>query len=135
MGKALFLIVDDDPQLPQALMRIAGRYFLDAGRDIETLIATSAEEAMKLVDQKSTCCPEAEWGLFTDYDMPGMSGAQLVDALDTKLGDKLLLRVVSSGRLGEERRSEIEAKQAFAEKPMGRDTFHSFLHIFMTSLS
>lgn len=136
MGKAFFLIVDDEPRLLKVQMRTAGRYFLESDRGVDTLTAASGEEAIALVDDKLKAHPDAEWGLLTDHDMPGMNGVALIDALDRMLGDKLLVRIVVTGLLDEERKAIIEAKEAFAEsKPMDQSTFQQFLHMFLTRLS
>ncbi|MCE9586336.1 response regulator [Candidatus Uhrbacteria bacterium] len=136
MGKAFFLIVDDDPVLNRAYMRMAGRYFLESGRQIETLTAHSGPEALKITEEKRSAFPDAEWGLLSDYDMPDMTGAELIDRLDKKLGIKLVWRLVITGALDDARKAEIEAKQSFVDqKPIEKKDFESYLYTFMMSLA
>jgi len=136
MGKAFFLIVDDDVILNRAYMRMAALYFLESGRQIETLVAHSGPEALKIAEEKRSTFPDAEWGLLSDYDMPLMTGAELIDRLDDKLGTKLVWRLVLTGALDDVRKAEIEAKHSFAdEKPIGKKDLESYLYTFMMSLA
>jgi CheY-like chemotaxis protein len=136
MGKAYFLIVDDDALVTRSYMRIVGRYFLECGRSIETIVVHSGPEAIKSVELILAIEPEAEWGLLTDYDMPLMTGAVLIDRLDERLGAKLIWRLVLTGALDDARKAEIEAKQAFVdEKPVHKKDLESYLYTFITSLA
>lgn len=136
MGKAYFLIVDDDPMLRRALERLVARYFLECGRDVNVIVVDSGPEAFKSAELLSTVDSEAEWGLLTDYDMPLMNGAELIDKLDAKLGTKLVWRLLLTGELTPERRTEIEAKQAFIDqKPIAKKDLESYLYTFLTSLA
>lgn len=136
MGKAYFLIVDDDASLLRSIDRVVSRYFLESGRDIEVITAPSAEKAISLVQERMRDRPESEWGLLTDYDMGEMSGADLIDALDALLKHRLIWRMVQTGLLDDSRRAEVEAKQAFIEeKPVSKADLESYLYIFLTTLS
>lgn len=136
MGKAFFLIVDDDALVTRSYMRIVGRYFLECGRDIETVVVNSGPEAFKSATLLAGVHPDSEWGLLTDYDMPDMTGAVLIDRLNDLLGPRLVWRLLLTGELTPERKVEIEAKQAFVdEKPIAKKDLESYLYTFLTSLA
>jgi CheY-like chemotaxis protein len=137
MGIVLFLIVDDDVNLSHAFERQVARCFLGYGRhDIKVLVANNAEQAISIVEEKHASQPDAEWGLLTDYDMPGRNGLELVDELDAMLKDSLVWRMVITGLLDDERKALIESRHAFAEsKPIAKADLEAHLHIFLTSLS
>lgn len=132
MGKKFLVLVDDEPALLQAYTRIAQRYFSDLKVDVELLTASGGDQAISLVTTKLGEFTDAQWCLFTDYDMIGMTGFQLLGKLDQLLGGNLLLRVVLSGRDTPERKAEVESESAFFQgKPCDSKTLHSYLETFL----
>ena len=136
MGKVFFLLVDDDTALLSATSRIVKRFLDSSGLEAEILSAGSGLAAQGVAAAMLALHPEAEWCLVTDYDMPGMSGAELIDALDFLLGQKLLMRLVMTGLPSPERKTEIEGKGAFIEcKPVSTAQLNSYLNMFAMNLS
>ena len=136
MGDTYFLIVDDEANLAKINARLASRFFLECGRSIETIVAHSGPEALRVVEEKLTTNPNAEWGLLSDYDMPDMNGSQLIDQLDAMLGDKLVFRVVATADLKPDRKIELEAKQVFVDqKPLDLSALESHFYTFLMSLT
>lgn len=135
MGKAFFLLVDDDHAVRATLRRFVERFVKVNELDAEVVSADSGARALDLTRDCVIREPEALWCLITDYDMAGMSGSELIDAADVLLGEKLLLRLVLTGLIGN-RRAEIEAKGALIdEKPFGSDKITSYLKMFQEKLS
>lgn len=136
MQRPFFLIVEDDLILAKGMDRMVSRYFIESQRDIEVIVVNSGEDAVDRVMERIKIRPEAEWGLLSDYDMPGMSGSELINRLDALLGDRLVWRMIVTGILDEDRRRELEAKQAFIEeKPIDKKDLESYLYMFLTTLS
>ena len=61
------LIVDDNPDMTRFLARLIGNEL-----HLETRIAGSAEEALKILDKEMVNC------LLVDMKMPGMDGMELL---------------------------------------------------------
>jgi CheY-like chemotaxis protein len=136
MQRPFFLIVEDDLILAKGMDRMVSRYFIESQRDIDVIVVNSGEDAVDRVMERIKIRPEAEWGLLSDYDMPDMSGSELINRLDALLGDRLVWRMIVTGILDEDRRRELEAKQTFIEeKPIDKKDLESYLYMFLTTLS
>lgn len=136
MGKAFFLLVDDDDLLLPSMRRLVEIFIKRTNLDAEIVTADSGAYALDLARNRLAEHPKAEWCLITDFDMPRMDGGQLIDAADALLGSRLLLRLVITGLMKEGRKELIEAKGAFIEaKPLDRAAFESYLNMFVMSLS
>lgn len=133
--KAFFLIVDDEETLARVFARNSSRYFWENGRQIETVIAYGAREALEMAEEKSKQFPDAEWGVLTDYYIPDMNGIELIGKLDDTLGGSLTWRFILSGALSREVKNKIEEEQIFCdEKPLAPRDFESHLYTFLMSL-
>ncbi len=136
MGKVFFLIVDDDQVLPRLLIRLARKFFKSSEYDVHLEMFHSGPKAIEFATHMKLEHPDAEWGLVSDYDMPNMNGAQLIDALDTLLGEKIAFRLILTGDIRPDRKDEVEAKQAFIDaKPIDKRDFDSYLYQFLMALS
>jgi CheY-like chemotaxis protein len=95
-GSGRVLVVDD-----LDLLRDFTRSFLEAA-GFDVLVASSAMEALKVMDETT----EHIDLLFTDYNMPGMNGIELIEKVAVKWPDMKL--VLASGYLDEEARERLD---------------------------
>jgi len=96
-GAGKVLIVDD----LDLLRDLAVCFFSTAG--FETMVAKDAEEALRILDES----PGGFDLLFSDYNMPGMNGLELINRALKK--DSKLRCVLTSGYLTDQDRKEAEA--------------------------
>jgi signal transduction histidine kinase/ActR/RegA family two-component response regulator len=117
----LVLLAEDDP----AVQTIARRVLVRAG--FRVLTASDGEEALTLADENL----EAIDLLVTDVVMPGLSGADLANALTERRPDLRVL--IMSGYVGNALQSEdIDAgRTAFLAKPFGpRELLEEITRLF-----
>jgi CheY-like chemotaxis protein len=79
------LVVEDDPLLREV---IADAVRIVAGEEVEIFQASSAEEALKMLERLKMFAPDL---VISDIQMPGMSGIKLAEILVKKWGVKVVL--------------------------------------------
>lgn len=95
-GSGRVLVVDD-----LDLLRDFTRSFLEAA-GFTVLVASSAMEALKVLEETVDSVDL----LFTDYNMPGMNGIELIERVAVKWPEMKL--VLASGYLDEQARARLE---------------------------
>ncbi|HLP78442.1 MAG TPA: ATP-binding protein, partial [Candidatus Paceibacterota bacterium] len=96
-GSGRVLVVDD-----LDLLRDFTRSFLEAA-GFSVLVASSATDALKILEET----PERIDVLFTDYNMPGMNGIELIEQVAVRWADMRL--ILASGYLDEDARARLDA--------------------------
>lgn len=98
-GSGRVLVVDD-----LDLLRDFTRSFLEAA-GFTVVVASSALEALKILEETSDPIDL----LFTDYNMPGMNGIELIERVAVRWPHLKL--ILASGYLDEEARSQLDELQ------------------------
>jgi DNA-binding response OmpR family regulator len=80
-GQQRILLVDDDPEALEMLCE----FFVDEGYDVET-----ASDGRSALDKLQTFAADI---VVTDYEMPGMSGAELIRLMQARRPGQAVLLV------------------------------------------
>jgi len=129
----MILLVDDDALLLRATVRSVRGFIKRSERSASVLEVSSPAEALELMRKHYSSDSDQRWCVITDFDMPGMNGATLLDVLNVELKERLLVRLVVSGR--EENRMEaLRRKAAFAVKPRISKDIEQTLTLFFSKI-
>lgn len=106
------LLVDDSPTILASMTQILGR----GGYAVTT--ACHAEDAVAQIDAGLTAHL-----VITDYNMPGMNGVELIQALRRKTGFRFTPMLVLTTESQQDRRDEAKAAGAtgWLVKPVAAD--------------
>lgn len=72
------LIVDDDPDILTTMTCLLQALLFKKNMDVIILVALSGEEALQVIHRQQVEL------LFTDYNMPGINGFQLITRIHSK---------------------------------------------------
>lgn len=109
------LIVDDEPALARALVRMVGRI---PGIEECTLLHTHDPKDAVIMALSQ---PSKTFFLITDTNMPGMTGDQLIRELRSHLGDRLRRAILASGNIENQARAKEVGADHFLSKPFSHD--------------
>lgn len=133
--RSFFLIVDDEETVVRVHRRVTNRYFLKNNCMAEVIVASSGPEAIGLVREKREHFKSAKWGVLSDFNIPGMTGIELLEHLHSELGAKLIWRFILSGVLDRETMTKIRSRRGYCEeKPIDCAHFEAYLEIFISNL-
>ena len=131
--RSIILLVDDDTLLLRTTARSVRGFIKRSGRSASILEAASSAEALEIMQKYGSSDSNQQWCVISDFDMPGMNGAALLDVLDVELKERLLVRLIVSGR-EENRAKAIRCKAAFAVKPDISKDIEQALRLFFSSI-
>lgn len=117
--KKVVLIVDDEPALARALVRMVGR---TPGIEECTLLHTQDPKEAVIMALSQ---PHKTFFLITDTNMPGMTGDELIRELRGHLGDRLRRVVLASGMVENEARAKEVGADHFLCKPFTPEDWES----------
>jgi CheY-like chemotaxis protein len=110
------LIVDDQPEVRRTVARLLTR------QDASVLVASTGEQAVELA---GTCAFRA---VLTDFELPGLRGAELVRALRGAQPDARIVMMTGSELGDHDLQALREAGvDAFLQKPFGNDDLRGIL--------
>jgi len=120
------LIVDDSAMMRAMIKRVAGLCEIPIGTIFE---AANGAEALKVLEANDV------QALFTDINMPVMTGIELLRAIATDARWKNLLRVIISTDGSEARRNEVQDLDVrlYVEKPFRPEVMRDVLSTISTA--
>ncbi|TVQ75713.1 MAG: response regulator [Balneolaceae bacterium] len=118
-----FLVVDDEKDV-ELLFRQKFRREIKEGK-LEMIFAFSGKEALRIL--KSNEPPDVVY-VFSDINMPGMTGLELLDEIKTEYPDIAVSMISAYGDQENYKRAIESGAKDFFTKPIDFQTLKSEIH-------
>ena len=133
MSNGGILIVDDEELVRHVLHKTFNRLLRSEGvsRGVDVYTSSSGPESLSLIEEVDL--PGRKWMLISDIVMPKMSGLQLLVAMEKRLEDRLVAKILQSGH-GHYNVAVEDLGAKFLQKPILPSTYKNPLSNFLDRL-